>query len=91
MKKSFWILMILAVFVVVFSVQNADPVSFSMLMWRGELSLAILLICSFIIGAVVGALYYGIAMRQKKKNKMEDESGDIPFEKEGRSIKDDGI
>lgn len=92
MKKSFWILMILAVFIVVFSVQNADMVSFQLLAWQMELSLAILLITVFILGALVGAAYYAIAMRQKRKNKEANVAQDIPFEKEEKveeEIKDE--
>ena len=89
MKKSFWILMVLAVLVVVFSVQNAEPVHFSLFVWQGELSLAILLITAFIVGAMVGALYYGLAMRQKRNNKKENIARDIPFEKEDEKLTDE--
>ncbi len=91
MKTSFWILMIVAVLVVVFSVQNASSVPFSFFAWQGELSLAILLIIAFIIGALVGALYYGLAMRKKKVVGNKDISGDIPFEKVRDRSSDDGI
>ena len=89
MKKSFWILMVLAVLVVVFSVQNAEPVHFTLFMWQGELSLAILLISTFIVGAIVGALYYGIAMRNKRKNKNANIAKDIPFEVEDTHVNEE--
>ncbi len=72
--------MVLAVLVVIFSVQNAEVVHFRIFTWQGDLSLAILLITSFILGAIVGAFYFGIAMRKKKKT--ENIAKDIPFEKE---------
>lgn len=74
--------MVLAVLVVVFSVQNADPVHIRVLTWQGDISLAILLITTFILGALVGALYYGLTMRQKKNSKKDNIARDIPFEKE---------
>ena len=79
MKKSFWILMVLAVLVVVFSVQNAASVNFKFFIWEVELSLAILLISAFIAGALVGATYYAVAMRQKRKNKDKNIAKDISF------------
>lgn len=93
MKKSFWILMVLAVLVVIFSVQNAEAVPFSLFVWKGELSLAILLITTFIIGAIVGALYYGLAMREKRNNKHKNIANDIPFEieKEEDKIEDEEL
>ncbi len=91
MKTSFWILMIVAVLVVVFSVQNAGSVAFSFFAWQGEVSLAILLIVAFIVGALVGALYYGLAMRKKKVVGHKDITGDIPFERVKERTSDDGI
>lgn len=91
MKTSFWVLMIVAVMVVVFSVQNASSVAFSFFTWKGEVSLAILLIIAFIIGALVGALYYGLAMRKKKTVANKDITGDIPFERVKDRTSGDGI
>ncbi len=80
MKNSFWVLLILAVFVVIFSVQNAAPVDFSLFIWKGQVSLAVLLISTFIIGAIVGAVYYGLAIKRSRKRKKENIAKDIPFE-----------
>ena len=91
MKTSFWILMIVAVLVVVFSVQNAGTVAFSFFAWKGEMSLAILLIIAFIVGALVGALYYRLAMRKKKNVAHKDIAGDIPFERVKDRNTDEGI
>lgn len=79
MKKSFWVLMILAILVVVFSVQNANLVPFRLFIWTGDVSLAILLISTFIVGSIFGAFYYGITFRKNKKSNI---AKDIAFEKE---------
>ncbi len=81
MKNSFWILMLLAILVVVFSVQNAESVHFTLFLWELELSLAVLLISTFILGAIVGAMYYGLTIRRIKKKKQENIAKDIPFER----------
>ncbi len=80
MKKSFWLLIILAILIVVFSVQNASPVFFTFLAWNGEISLAVLLIITFILGAIVGAIYQMMARKAKNKKMVENVAGDIPFD-----------
>ncbi|TLX74089.1 LapA family protein [Labilibacter sediminis] len=89
MKKSFWLLMVLAILVVVFSVQNADAVPFSLFLWKGEVSLAILLISSFIFGALFGALYYAISFRKKKKHQENNVAGDVAFETKEERINEE--
>ncbi len=79
MKKSFWLLIILAILIVIFSVQNASPVDFTFLIWKGNISLAVLLIITFILGAIIGAMY-NIVASKSKRNKKEDEVGDIAFD-----------
>ncbi len=80
MKKSFWFLVILAILVVVFSVQNADVVPIRFVLWEGELSLAILLILTFLFGLIMGAVYYYLSVRKSKNNSKKDVSGDVAFE-----------
>ncbi|MCW3804197.1 lipopolysaccharide assembly protein LapA domain-containing protein [Plebeiibacterium marinum] len=81
--KSLWFLIILAFFVVVFSVQNAEVVPIKFVIWEGEVSLAILLILTFLLGLIVGAIYYAVRIRKSKKNL--NPVGDVAFEKEEQS------
>ncbi len=50
--------------VVIFSVQNAAPVSVAFLMWRFGASLAVIVFLAFVIGIVV-AVIFGLAFRVK--------------------------
>ncbi|MCW3785697.1 LapA family protein [Plebeiibacterium sediminum] len=77
MKKSFWFLIILSLLVVIFSVQNAEVVPIRFIVWQGELSLAILMILTFLFGLIVGAIYYAVSIKKKKKDK--NPVGDIAF------------
>ncbi len=77
MKKSFWFLIIIALLIVIFSVQNAEVVPIKFIVWEGELSLAILMILTFLFGLIVGAIYYAVSIKKKKKEK--NPVGDIAF------------
>ena len=50
--------------VVIFSVQNAAPVSVAFLMWKFGASLAVIVFLAFAIGIVVAALF-SLALRLK--------------------------
>ncbi len=54
---SFWIFIILAVLLVIFSVQNSEAIGVRVFFWNVNVSLAILLIGTFLTGLVTGALY----------------------------------
>ncbi len=77
MKKSFWFLIILSLLIVIFSVQNAEVVPIRFVIWEGELSLAILMILTFLFGLITGAIYYAISIKRKKK--VKNPVGDIAF------------
>ncbi len=79
MKKSFWFLVVLAILVVVFAVQNAEVVPIKFIIWKGELSLAILLILTFLFGLIMGVVYYYLSDRKSKNNSKKDISGDVAF------------
>ena len=50
--------------VVIFSVQNAVPVSVAFLLWKFGASLAVIVFLAFVIGIVVAALF-SLALRLK--------------------------
>lgn len=89
MKKSFWLLIVVVVFVVVFSVQNAEVVTIEFAVWKGDVSLAILMILTFLMGLIIGALYYAMSIKRKtKNNKQSDSTGDVAFESKESSTVD---
>ncbi len=54
---SFWIFITLAVLLVIFSVQNSEAIGVRVFFWNINISLAILLIGTFLTGLITGALY----------------------------------
>lgn len=78
MKKSLLLLVGLVVFITIFSVQNAEKVAIRFVFWNGKVSLAVLMILTFIIGALVGAIY--ILYFKRKKAKKKDYVGDATFD-----------
>lgn len=87
MKKSFWILIILAILIVIFSVQNANAVEFNFMSWTSEVSLAVLLIITFIGGVLIGAIYSALARRNKKNTNAVVK--DVAFEAEESETESD--
>ena len=57
MKLSFWIFIIVAVLLVTFSVQNSGPTEIQFLVWSIQVSKAVIIIATFLIGLITGALY----------------------------------
>jgi len=71
MKKTFWIATVFSIILVVFSVQNAKDVTVKFFFKDVSISLAVLLICVFIFGAVTGASYFFfLKVKDKKKQKI---------------------
>ncbi len=71
---SFWVFMILAVFLVIFSVQNSDSIEINVLFWKLRVSIAILLISVFLTGAVTGALFAYRKFLPAKDDKVNSEA-----------------
>ena len=57
MKLSFWIFIIVAVLLVTFSVQNSGPTEIQFLVWSIQVSKAVIIIATFLIGLITGSLY----------------------------------
>jgi uncharacterized integral membrane protein len=70
---SFWIFIILAVLLVIFSVQNSEAIGVRVFLWNVEVSLAILLIGTFLTGLVTGALYAYRKFLPDSKEKEKDQ------------------
>ncbi len=54
---SFWGFIIIALLLVLFSVQNAQEVGFKFITWKTHLSLSVLLIVAFLLGLIAGAIF----------------------------------
>lgn len=77
---SFWVFIVLAIFLVIFSVQNAGSIEVRILIWPVHVSLSILLIGTFLTGLITGALYaYNKFL--PKSPKIEEEDQDALNEK----------
>ena len=65
------IALIIIVFVVIFSVQNATPVSISFLAWHFQASLAIVIFLCVFSGIAVGAiLTFMVRIKKQRKTKI---------------------
>lgn len=76
MKKSshisFWVFIAMAVILVVFSVQNSGSISVMLLFKEMRVSLAILLVITFLAGLIAGSLYTFVKINHKDKDKKTD-------------------
>ncbi len=82
MKLSFWIFIIVAVLLVAFSVQNSGTTEINFLNWSINVSLAVIIIATFLIGLITGALYgyfsrKPIAVIPEKSNAPDEDFGTI--------------
>ncbi len=57
MKISFWMFIIVSVLLVTFSVQNSGSTEIQYLIWSIQVSKAVIIIATFLIGLITGALY----------------------------------
>lgn len=77
---SFWVFIVLAIIIAVFSVQNSPAIPVKLFLWNVDISLAILLIGTFLTGLVIGALY---AYQKLKPKSEKDEDTDNSYKTEG--------
>jgi uncharacterized integral membrane protein len=71
-RFSFWMFILSALVLVIFSVQNAHEVAFNYFVWKNHLSLSVLLIVAFLVGLIVGA-FFAFRSRSTSKTKKADE------------------
>ena len=57
MKVSFWFFILIAILLVAFSVQNSEPTEISFLAWTVQVSKAVIIIATFLLGLISGSLY----------------------------------
>ncbi|MFW5752118.1 MAG: LapA family protein [bacterium] len=67
MQRSLIISIIAAVLLVVFAIQNVEPINVRLYLWDVSLSRALLLLVTFGIGVILGALFSIPTMNRKNK------------------------
>lgn len=85
-KFSFWILIIMLLILVTFSVQNSFLVTVKLLFWQLEIPMAMLIVSTLIIGIVGGMSYSFIKSRAKKDDIIEEVEDVISEDKENEDI-----
>ncbi|MGQ1948751.1 LapA family protein [Geofilum sp. OHC36d9] len=73
---SFWVFIVLAIIIAVFSVQNSKPIDVRLFLWDVNISLAILLIGTFLTGLVIGALYAYQKLKPRSEKEEETDNSD---------------
>jgi uncharacterized integral membrane protein len=73
---SFWVFIALAIIIAVFSVQNSKPIDVRLFLWDVNISLAIVLIGTFLTGLVIGALYAYQKLKPKSKKPEKTDNSD---------------
>ena len=68
----FFAVLIIAV-VTIFSVQNASPVAITLLFWHFQVSLAIVIFLSTLIGVIIGAIVFSVLRRKPSPKKGTEE------------------
>jgi len=65
MKLSWIVAIVLMVFVAVFSVQNAEPITVRFLAWQFTISAALIILLAAILGGLIGLAVAGLSRRGK--------------------------
>jgi len=83
MKISFWFFILIAIVLVTFSVQNSESTEISFLIWTIQISKAVLIIATFLLGLITGSLYGYFSHKPKKTKKAATPvpAEDISFDK----------
>ncbi len=69
MKPSYWITLVLVSVLVIFIVQNAAETTIKLLFWNINISMALLLFFIFLLGFVIGMLWFNT---KKSDGKQQD-------------------
>ena len=67
---------ILIAIVVIFSVQNASPVSLSFLFWHFEASLAIVILLTLVTGMIIGMATLSLSRLKRTRQKKKEDQGE---------------
>jgi len=61
-------IIVLLVFLVVFAIQNAQPLTLKFLLWEGTTSAVLSILVSFVIGFLVGCLILWVGPKKKTQS-----------------------
>lgn len=67
MQKSLLVGLIIAVIMVIFAIQNAEEIVVNLWFWQVKSSLVVILLFTFILGAIFGLVFSIPTLNQKKK------------------------
>ena len=63
MGTKHWIALLIAIIIVIFSIQNAEVTSVRFLIWKVDASRILIILGSFVLGVLVGVIFL-----KRKKN-----------------------
>lgn len=69
MKLSWLLVILLLVFVAVFSVQNAEPITVHLLAWKYSASAALVIQLAALLGALVGIVVGSVSARASRRQR----------------------
>lgn len=82
MQRSLIFALLLALIIVVFALQNSDPITVKLFFWHVESSAALVMITVLLIGAILGVLF-SLPSIFKKSDRIEELEKQIPKKEEG--------
>ena len=77
MQRSLIFALLLALIIVVFALQNSDPIPVKLFFWQFKSSTALIMITILLIGAILGVLF-SLPSIFKKNEKIEELEKQIP-------------
>lgn len=81
MQRSLIFALLLALVIVVFALQNSDPIEINIFFWRIKSSIALIVTSVLFIGALLGVLF-SLPSISKKKEKIEELENQISGKQE---------
>ena len=75
------IVLIAVTVMVIFSVQNADPVAVGFLIWRFEASLAVIILLSVLMGMLIGSIVVSL-WRYRRSQRDKKTKAPLPVDNE---------
>jgi uncharacterized integral membrane protein len=84
MQRTLIFALITAIILVIFTIQNADPVDLKLWFWEVKSSQALIILITLALGSVIGVLV-SIPSRSKKKKEIEQLKKEIKTLKENNS------
>jgi uncharacterized integral membrane protein len=87
MQRTLLIILVFAVLVAIFALQNSAEVVIKFWFWSIETSVALIVVLTFATGALMGILF---SIPRRKKKKLRDETAEVPLEVNPHVPEDDG-